>query len=364
MGACSTAARPSPGTGRGALSPASPAQCNQMPISSQTFPSSSAAEREPGKSVLPQLSPRLQQLSTLSLRAKLTSHPAAPWAPFLISPIISQVLQLQKAGICTLLKPCRNPALYVRHQQLHQGQQRGHLHPRRGYATSRISWHRQLHRCPPRKLWRRVVSLQRCLRYQNVRGARSRHEIRNSQPTPAPRGKTSTADTAVWLPRKEWAGEPGHGHCTSPSPPLRCLLLPARCWEPTGSAGAGAALPPTGVLTPRLLSAPGGFEGPHLPGPGRCHLLGEHMGAGKLQEGGTGGVGETSRPRSAPCEDSPWHCQAGTALPQKYHVWSRWRWQLQGRVTGNRRAPRLFSAGEGTQEQPHRDAQQPRAGPG
>lgn len=45
---------------------------------------------------------------------------------------------------------------------------------------------------------------------------------------------------------------------TSLSLLLCCLPLPARCWEPTGSAGAGAVLPPAGVPTPHLLSAPGG----------------------------------------------------------------------------------------------------------
>lgn len=106
---------------------------------------------------------------------------------------------------------------------------------------------------------------------------------------------------------------------------LRCLPLPARCWEPTGSTGAGAVHPLAGVSTPHLLSAPGGIEGPHLPGLGQCHLPGEHAGAGKLQEGDTGGAGETSCPLSAPSRDSPWHCQAGTALPQECHEWRGWR---------------------------------------
>lgn len=76
---------------------------------------------------------------------------------------------------------------------------------------------------------------------------------------------------------------------TSLSLPPSCPLLPGRCWESTGDAGAGAALPAAWVPAPRLLS--GGFEGSHLPGPGQCHLLSEHAGVGKLQEGGTWGAG-------------------------------------------------------------------------
>lgn len=85
---------------------------------------------------------------------------------------------------------------------------------------------------------------------------------------------------------------------------------------------------------------------------------------GSSRKGTLGDPGETSCPQNAPSRDGSWHCQVRTALPQSHHVWRGWRWQLQGRAMGNCRAPRLFPAGEGTQEELHRDPQQPRAQPG
>lgn len=72
----------------------------------------------------------------------------------------------------------------------------------------------------------------------------------------------------------------------SPGHPAACS-----CWESTGTTGARVVLPSAGVPAPLLSDK---FERPGLPWPGWCRLLGEHTRMGKLQEGGTRGVGETS----------------------------------------------------------------------
>lgn len=139
---------------------------------------------------------------------------------------------------------------------------------------------------PPIKLWRRVVFLKLCLRNQNAQGARSRHE-------PGTRSPLQPHMVKPPLQMQQF-GCRGGSKLESPDmcPAPLCPCHSAACfcwWEPTGSTRTRAVLPPAGLPTPCLLF--GGFEGPHLPGPGRCHLLGEHMGAGKLQEGDVGGPG-------------------------------------------------------------------------